>query len=231
MAGLLGDAIAEQLQLLDARLAAGMPRLGWKVGINVPEVQKQLGLTHALIGWLDGARCFASGDSLPLPASAKVHAEVELCVRVARAVDANADRAAAFAAVDAVAPALELVDYAIPAQDLAGVVRCSMFHHATVLGSWQLPRAQIAIASEVTLRVDAVHAAAARAELVPQHLGELVLFVAQQLAASGRQLEAGDHILSGCYVAKALAFRAGQTAAAQLGEYGSVSCRATQASA
>lgn len=206
-----------------------MPRLGWKVGINVPEVQRQVGLAHALVGWLDGERCYGTGDSVPLSASAKVHAEVELCVRLIREVDAHADRAAALAAVDAVAPAIELVDYAIPVQDLAGVIRSSMFHFGTVLGSWQPPRADIAIAADVALRVGEVQAAPARAELVPGHLGDLVLFVAQQLAAAGRQLQAGDVILSGCFVAKAIALRVGQTAEAQLGVFGSVTCHARQA--
>jgi 2-keto-4-pentenoate hydratase len=228
MANILGDAMTEQLQRLDARLIAGMPRLGWKVGINVPEVQRQVGLTHALVGWLDGERCYASSASVPLSASAKVHAEVELCVRLGRALDAHADRSAACAAVDAIAPAIELVDYAIPAQDLAGVVRSSMFHFGTVLGSWQPPRADIAIAADVALRVERVHAAPAREELVPAHLGDLVLFVAQQLAAAGRELQPGDLILSGCFVAKALPLRAGQTAEAHLGDFGSVSCHATQ---
>lgn len=230
MANTVDEAMAEQLQRLDARLAAGMPRLGWKVGINVPEVQQQVSLTHALVGWLDGARCYASGETVPLSASAKVHAEVELCVRLARDLDARADRADALAAVDAVAPALELVDYAIPVKDLAGVIRSSMFHYGTVLGSWQLPRADIAIAADVTLRVGEVQAAPARAELVPSHLGELVLFVAQQLAAAGRQLQAGDVILSGCFVAKAIALRPGQTAEARLGDFGVVTCCAAQPS-
>jgi len=224
----LSDAMAEQLQRLDARLAAGMPRLGWKVGINVPEVQQQLGLTHALVGWLDGARSYQSGASVPLSAAAKVHAEVELCVRLARTVSATADRAAAFAAVDAVAPALELVDYAIRAQDLAGVIRCSMFHYGTVLGSWHPPRADIAIAGDVRLRVEDAQAAPARAELVPPHLGELVLFVAQQLSAAGRVLQPGDLILSGCFVTKALPLRPGRTAEAHLGSFGSVSCHAIE---
>jgi 2-oxo-3-hexenedioate decarboxylase len=218
------EAFAEQLQLLDARLAAGMPRLGWKIGINVPDVQKKLGLSHALIGWLDGARCYASGASVQVPASAKLHVEVELCVRLSRAVDAHADRSTALAAVDAIAPALELVDYALPASDLAGVVRNSMFHFGCVLGSWQSPRANLDIARDVTLHVDGTQAEAARAELVPQQLADLVAFVAQQLAAAGQTLQAGDHILSGCFVTKALPFRAGQTAEARLGDFGIVRC-------
>lgn len=36
--------MALQLEAFDKALAAGMPRLGWKVGINVPEVLGQLKL-------------------------------------------------------------------------------------------------------------------------------------------------------------------------------------------
>lgn len=223
------QAFAQQLQQLDARIAAGMPRRGWKVGLNVPEVQKKLGLTHALLGWLDGARCYSSGASVPVPATAKLHIEVELCVRLALAVDASADAAAALAAVDAIAPALELVDYAVPVSGLADVIRSSMFHYGWVLGSWQQQPRDIDIAREVSLRVDDVHAEAARSELVPQQLADLVLFVAQQLAAAGRSLQPGDHILSGCFVSKALPLRAGQSAEAQLGPFGSVRCSASAA--
>jgi 2-keto-4-pentenoate hydratase len=82
----------------------------------------------------------------------------------------------------------------------------------------------IGIASEVTLRVDGVHAEAARADLVPSQLADLVLFVAKQLAAVGERLQPGDHILSGCFVPRALPLRAGQTAEAHLGDFGSVRC-------
>jgi 2-oxo-3-hexenedioate decarboxylase len=223
----IGEAFEQQLQCLDARLAAGMPRLGWKVGINVPEVQRKLGLTHALVGWLDGERCYASGDAVPVPTQAKLHVEVELCVRLGSAPDPHADEASLLSAVDAIAPALELVDYAIPAADLAGVVRSSMFHHGCVVGRWQQPRADIAIASAVTLRVDDVRAEAARPELVPGQLAELVRLVALQLSAAGRSLQAGDRILSGCFVSKALPLRAGQTAVAELGAFGEVRCTAS----
>jgi 2-oxo-3-hexenedioate decarboxylase len=225
---MISEAMTAQLRRLDERLAAGMPRLGWKIGLNVPEVQRQVGLSHALIGWLDGERCYASGDTVSLPAAAKVHAEVELCVRLGRALGAAADRAQALAAVDAVAPAIELVDYGIRAQDLPSVIRCSMFHYGVVLGSWQLPRADIAVSADVILRVGQVQSAPARAELVPAHLGELVLFVAQQLEAAGRQLHPGDLIMSGCFVPKALPLRPGETAEARVADFGSVTCHATQ---
>ena len=202
-----------------------MPRLGWKIGINVPEVQRKLGLAGPLVGWLDGERCYASGAVIAVPDTAKLHVEPELCVRIARRVAPGSDRAAALAAVDAIAPALELVDYAKPASDLAGVVRNCMFHHGTVLGAWQAPRADIGIAAQVRAAVDDAPAGPARADLVPAQVADLVLLVSQLLAAGAEQLEPGDHILSGCFLSQALPLRAGQTASATLGDFGEVSCR------
>jgi 2-oxo-3-hexenedioate decarboxylase len=215
---------AEQLALLHTRLEAGMPRLGWKVGINVPEVQRKIGIGHALVGWLDGDRKYLSGATVPSPAGARIHVEPELCVRVAKVVSATDDRAAALAAVDAIAPALELVDYARPAASLTDVVRGSMFHSACVLGAWQPPRADLDISAQVTLRIDAVVSEPARPDLVPAHLGELVLLVARLLAEAGQALQPGDHILSGSFTAKALPLASGSLAEATLGDFGSVRC-------
>jgi 2-keto-4-pentenoate hydratase len=218
------DAFAEQLALLRVRLDAGMPRLGWKVGINVPEVQRKLGLPHALAGWLDGDRAFQSGAAVSISPDSKVHVEPELCLRIAAPVSATTDRAAARAAVDAIAPALEVVDYAKPAANLTDVVRGSMFHSACVLGAWKAPRDRLDIATRVSLRVDSLESEPARADLVPVDLVDLVLFVATLLAEGGQQLLPGDRILSGSFTAKALPLRAGQTASAELGEFGVVRC-------
>ena len=53
-----------QLDRFHAALADGMPRLGWKVGINVPEVLGHLKLTHSGIGWLDGRKLLATGAEI-----------------------------------------------------------------------------------------------------------------------------------------------------------------------
>ena len=220
------DGFAQQLALLRERMAAGMPRLGWKVGINVPEVQRKLGLSQPLVGWLDGERLFPSGSTLPISQHSKLHVEPELCLRIARPVTATSSLDEALAAVDAIAPALELVDYARPAANLTEVVRGSMFHSATVLGAWRPPVADLDIAARVTLRVDTQEAEAARHDLVPARLADLVLLVARLLAHGAEQLLPGDHILSGSFTAKALPLCAGQTAEAVLGELGVVRCSA-----
>jgi 2-keto-4-pentenoate hydratase len=218
--------LAEQIALLRSRLDAGMPRLGWKVGINVPEVQRKVGLAHALVGWLDGDRLFQSGAAVPLPRGGKIHVEPELCLRIAKSVSSTTDREAARGAVDAIAPALELVDYARPASSLADVVRGCMFHYATVLGAWQPPRDDLNIASGVFLRVDSLQSDAARADLVPTQLADLVLLVAKRLAEADQQLLPGDHIISGSFTATAIPLVVGQTADATLGDFGVVRCAA-----
>lgn len=220
-------AMSEQLRVWRARLAQGMPRRGFKVGINVPEVQARLGLSHALVGWLDGERVFDDGAQLDAAPGTSFHAEPELCLRLSRAVAADADAERARAAIDAVAPALEIVDYAKPMGSLAEIVAHSMFHHAIVLGAFvALPASgSLAIAQAVTFRAGEQASEPARADLVPASAGELVRSVAARLAECGEALVAGDLIMSGSFCARALPLRPGDEAWAVLGEFGQVRCR------
>jgi 2-keto-4-pentenoate hydratase len=221
-------ALAAQLDMLRARIAAGMPRRGWKVGINVPEVQTALGIPHALVGWLDGDRVSTSGSTFPATPGSRLHVEPELCLRLAAPVAASADKAEARAAIEAIAPALEIVDYAKPATGLNDIVQHSMFHAGWVLGAWQPVKLQDAtdIAGEVRLRVGAREAEPARSDLVPLDLAEIVLLVARALAEFGEGIVAGDVILSGSFTARALPMNPGETAIAALGPFGTVSCTA-----
>ena len=225
------EGLHQQVASLRTRLDAGMPRLGWKVGINVPEVQRKLGLSRSLLGWLDGDRVFVSGSEVPLPSGGRVHVEPELCLRIGSSVGSTANRDTASGAVAAIAPALELVDYARAATSLADVIAGSMFHYATVLGSWQSPRADLDIASAVRLRAGSTDSEVARSDLVPLHLGDLVLFVAELLEEMGQQLLPGDHILTGSFTAKALPLLPGEEAQASLGDFGVVSCLGATAAA
>jgi hypothetical protein len=62
-----------QLTRLRTAIEGGMPRRGWKVGINVPEVLQKAGLTHSGVGWIDGRRVFESGAELTAPPAARHH--------------------------------------------------------------------------------------------------------------------------------------------------------------
>jgi 2-keto-4-pentenoate hydratase len=219
--------LAAQRSQLQTRLAQGMPRRGWKVGINVPEVQHKLGLSHALVGWLDGDRFFADGDTLPLAPGSALQAEPELCLRLCRPLAPQSSLEVARSALDAIAPALEIVDYAQPRGSLDDIISHSMFHSACVLGTFHplAPETSLDIAEHVKFRAGDVHAEPARRDLVPHDPAQLLLQVAARLAEYGEELRAGDLIFSGSFTARALPLVAGAEISAQLGGFGTVRCQ------
>lgn len=207
--------------------AAGMPRRGWKVGINVPEVLRHLDLPHPGVGWLDGDQVLASGDVFTSPPNAQLLIEPEVAVHIATAVPQGSDAERARSCIGGLSPALEIVDYhASPDADFDDIVEACMFHAASVIGeASSLDAAQDLGTRWPLLRVGENEAESAREDLVPVDLGELVAFVAAFLAAFDEGLEVGDLILSGSYTAKALAISSGQEAVASHGPLGGVSVR------
>jgi 2-oxo-3-hexenedioate decarboxylase/2-keto-4-pentenoate hydratase len=219
--------IKRQLESFDAALAGGMPRRGWKIAINVPEVLRHLDLSHSGIGWLDGHRVLRSGDHFTAPDAARLLIEPEVAIQIAGDVPRGCSLAEARASIGALCPALEIVDYAKnPGADFDDVVAGCMFHSASVLG---MPRsAEVAQALGTRwplLTVGETRAEAPRKDLVPADLAELVTFASAFLAEFDRELEAGDIILSGSYTARALEIGPGQEAIADHGPLGKVSVR------
>jgi 2-keto-4-pentenoate hydratase len=216
--------MARQLERFREALASGMPRRGWKIGVNVPEVLRRLDLPHPGIGWLDGYKVFPAGAELAIRPHARLHVEPEVAVHVARAVSPVCSPEIARNAIATVHPALEIVNYDQPISSLDDVVAHCMFHDATVLG----PPAPLEAARDLgsrwpILRVGGRLAEPPRPDLAPGDLGELVTFVAAYLAAFDQSLEPGDVILSGSYIARAPGLVAGAEVVADFGPLGIVS--------
>jgi 2-keto-4-pentenoate hydratase len=219
--------MARQLERFREALAAGMPRLGWKIGINVPEVHRQLGLPHAALGWLDGRRSIASGGTRTVAPGARLHVEPEIAVTMGRAVPAGSTADAARGCIAALHPALELVDYAKPGAGLDEALAHCMFHDGLVLARAAPFAPRSATAALGTrwprLRVGSTDGDSPRADLVPADLGALVAFAADFLAAFGESLREGDLLLSGSYTARAVPIAGGEDATADFGSLGTVS--------
>ena len=213
--------MTRQLERLEAALAGGMPRAGWKIGMNVPEVQRRVGVPHAGLGWIHGDRVLTSGARLERPAGTRLHVEPELGIRVGSADPGAPDRLR----IDALAPALEIVDYALPVAGLDDVIAGSMFHHAVVLGA---PRPG-PVPGDLTRRWPRLCVGSAapiepsRDDLVPEDLDGLVGFVQAFLERFGQSLIPGDWILSGCYLAEAPALGATDGVEMDFGPLGRVS--------
>lgn len=218
--------MAKQLQRFHNSLTDGMPRCGWKLGINVPEVRQKLAIPHPAVGWLDGRRLFFTGSEIPFQPESKVYAEPEVAIRIAAPVPAGSSPQDARDLIDAVHPALELVDYSKPGATFDEVLEFCMFHDATVLG----PPSSLKTASELgrdwpILRVAGGTDHSPRGDLVPEDFGELIAFVASYLGAFGQSLLSGEIVLSGSYIPRAAAISPGEEVIGEFGPVGRVSVK------
>lgn len=210
---LLRPGMEVQLARRAEAIAAGMPARGWKVGINVAAVQAHFGLSAPCIGWLDGRRVLASGAEIDFLPEVGMRVEPEVCLRVGPN-----------GRLDAVAPALELVDFTVPPADLFSLLSSSIIHVATVVGEFSPPeRAEGLGRRWPRLEVTGQGATAIAEGLVPENLQETVDFVAARLEAFGLALAEGDLIIAGSYAAGVPPLERGATARADFGPLGRVS--------
>jgi 2-keto-4-pentenoate hydratase len=172
-----------QLELRAGLLAEGATHLGWKVGLNAPPVQQQLGIDGPVAGFLTDATLLADGGDFLLPAGiASVCAEPEVGVQI------GADGVS----IAAVMPALEIVHFDRPLDQLEDMLAEDIFHRGVVLGPRGSGPAQ---AARVLVSGEQRHALAIEADL-----DQIVLTVAERLAEAGEQLHPGDVIITGTLV-------------------------------
>jgi len=186
--GALDQAMAAQLRAFRDRVANGMPRLGWKIGLNDPRMLERVGLEAPVVGWLAGDRALASGGLYVPPPGARVALEAEVAVKVGGG-----------GAVAGVAPAFEIVNYSRPGSSLEGIVEHDIFHDAVVLGRETLP---VPIADDSWPYVSRNGAEVARRDpgLLVLQPTAMIRHVATVLARYRERLETGDWIILGTLV-------------------------------
>jgi 2-keto-4-pentenoate hydratase len=219
--------MAGQLARLEGALRGGMPRAGWKVGLNFPEVRATVGVSEIVVAWIDGGRVLRSGAALPVPRDARLHVEAEVCLRVAHDIPADAGPDDAWQGIDVMAPALEVVDYGRSSANLAAMVTHCLFHEATVLGAQTGARAYAELGSrDPQVALNGAPIGPPRNDTVPAELGEVVATVARLLGAHGQELKSGDLLLCGSYT-NPVAVAAGDVVTADFGALGTVELRVT----
>lgn len=221
---LISSGMTRQLERFREALAAGMPRLGWKIGINDPAAQKRMGLRAPIVGWLDGRRVFQQGQAYTAEAGAVPRIEAEVAVRVAVDVAAGAGFGAARAAIDSIAPAIEFVNGAKPLTPLDEMLAHDILHDAVMFGD------DAPLGAALGLVANGFPAVKHNGELIrtgiggryPDDLGEIVAHTADVLAAAGESLRAGDRIICGSYI-DPFPVAAGDTVEADFGPLGTIS--------
>jgi len=128
--------------------------------------------------------------------------EAELALRLGEDVPGDAGPAAALAAVDAIAPAIELVDVNPPPEDLTAVLSSNVLHKLWLTGEFDTSRAGgrlDGLVGHVTVmgqELDPV----TEMEALTGNAGEILAEVARMAERHGRGLRAGDIVILGSIV-------------------------------
>lgn len=215
------DGLSEQLESWRAELKGGARRVGWKIGLNVPEVQGELGLREPVIGHLTSATQLDSGGEYSGRDAVALRAEPEVAIALGDDVPGGADAESAREAIGGLAAAIELVDVGRPPADLQSIMAANIFHRAFVLGPTQAALPAEGVAAE--LSVNGEVRAEARA---PDDFTEVVLLVARLLDAAGERLHEGDRIIGGS-LTPPVAVGPGDHVVVDLGRLGRVDVRVT----
>lgn len=201
----LPEGMRELLARRRELIGSGAEPLGWKVGINVPELQHKLDLTSPVVGYLTDDSLEPDGATVSLDGWVRPLLEAEIAIRV------GADRRPA-----ALAPAIELVDVSLPFEDIEEILVRNIFHRVVVFG----PETEGADTAGLRCRVLVDGAEAAGAEVT----GEPAAVLAETdrfLRAFGAGLRPGERVIAGAITAP-LAVGPGQRVEVEIGALGSV---------
>ena len=176
----MADAMREQLRQRRETLDGGAEHVGWKIGINGPDVQQQLGIDEPVLGYLTSATVVEDGAEFDASGAEKLMAEPEVAIELGEGE-----------AIAGLAAAIELVDTGRPprGERVEGIVADNIFHSAVVLGE----RAS-GLPSRAIVRVNGEERASA--EFTDDH-EEVVRVAARRLAEGGESLSSGDRIIAG----------------------------------
>ncbi|GAA3975036.1 fumarylacetoacetate hydrolase family protein [Actinomadura viridis] len=224
----VGDAYLVQGLSIDRRRRRGERVVGIKMGFTSREKMRQMGIEETIWGRLTDAMRIPSGGTLPMARHIHPRAEPEIAFLLGRAPDPDEPAASLASAVEAVAPAIEIIDsrYEDFRFDLAGVIADNASSAAFVLGEWRPFSTGLAIAGlDVALELDGRVAESGSTAAI---LGDPLLALAAgvRLAARyGHPLTAGDVVLAGAATA-AVPLREGVRVTARVEALGPVSFRA-----
>jgi len=202
----LTDAYAVQREYVRRLMATrGVGAAGYKIGLTTKRMQEMCGLDRPVAGVVLSDRVHASGASLALADYVRIGLEFEIAVRLARDLrpDGRALTLAEVAdAVDAVAPAIEIIedrgaDYA--ALDALSLIADNSWNAGIVLGSFVKPWPDLA-AAEATVFADGALIDRGFGRDVLGHPFHSVAWLAAHLADNGTALRAGDIVMTGSLV-------------------------------
>jgi 2-keto-4-pentenoate hydratase len=159
-------------------LAQGAEPIGWKIGMNVPATQRQLGIDAPLAGFLTTDSLVEEPwDEYPVIVESEVALEVGSDAR----------------SIAALFPALEIADPPDLDLPVEQILTGNIFHRGVAFG----PRVETREPGAARILVNGEEQHTVPAEETGERLQAMIEAVAARLGAAGEELRAGDRIITG----------------------------------
>ncbi|KKB62017.1 4-oxalocrotonate decarboxylase [Robbsia andropogonis] len=194
----LADAYAIQSESIKRRVARGETRVGVKMGFTSRAKMLQMGLSDVIWGRLTSGMQVEEGTAIDFRRFVHPRVEPEIAFVLKRSLPGEVTGPEALAAVEAVAPALEIIDsrYKDFKFTLSEVIADNASSSGFVIGKWQSPQRDIGNLG-LTLQIDGrVMQVGSTAALLGHPLRSLVA-AARLSAAAGEPLQAGWIVMAG----------------------------------
>ncbi len=177
---------------------------GYKIGLTSKRMQEMCGIDSPIAGVVLADRVHASGAILAAPSYGRLGLEFEIAVRLKRDLAPQSARSLAevAAAVDAVCPAIEIIDDRradYRALDVLSVIADNSWNAGIVLGEF-VPAWRDLATAEGEVSVDGHALDRGSGGDVLGHPFHPVAWLAGHLAAQGGGLRAGDVVMTGSIV-------------------------------
>lgn len=197
----LATAYAAQKAFVRSKLDAGETFVGWKLGLTSRNKQQAMGLAAPLYGRVTSGMLAAHGEPVRLDRFIHPRVEGEIAFLLARDVEAPATVTSVLAATEVVMAAVDVLDsrYESFRFTLSDVVADNASAGAFHLGPIAARPADVVDLRLLgaVVRVDGEVAMTATGAAVMGHPAASVAWLADQLAAEGEGLRAGQLVFSG----------------------------------
>lgn len=194
----LAEAYAIQQASIARRLARGEKRVGVKMGFTSRAKMVQMGLSDLIWGRLTDAMQVEEGGGTAFGGYVHPRVEPELAFVLKKPLDGTETGAQALAAVEAIAPALEIIDsrYKDFKFSLPEVIADNASSSGFVVGNWHDPRREFGNLGLV-LSIDGRAVQVGSTASILGHPLRSLVAAARLSAAAGEPLQAGWIVMAG----------------------------------
>lgn len=198
----LAQAYAIQRASIERRVARGEHRIGIKLGFTSRAKMIQMGVDNLIWGWLTHTMLDEDGGVVDLKRFIHPRVEPEVCFVTRRTIDAPLTALEAVDYLEAVAPALEIIDsrYRNFKFTLEDVVADNCSSAGLVVGAWSRDFSGLANAG-VRLQFDGRDVQVGSTAAILGHPLRSVVQASRLLHQSGLSLPAGSLIMAGAATA------------------------------